>query len=250
MSGLVKERQQRRRAAGLTRREVVVLVLVFVIVGLIAIPLFFKQQEGSARLISLNNLQQWGIAFNLFLIENDNRLPQVGLDLGGEPNLFAWYNALPVYLSQKPLFELAGTGLPRPGQPGIWMDPAARPDEFNGAGEFWFSYAMNRWLQPDPKRPSYKIYEIADPGATVFLVETASRQPGVLPGESRFRHRHPRTGEPAAQVLFCDGHAAAVTRSELVEVPAIDDPDQPLAPITWIPFFRAPRPQTEIGAMP
>ncbi len=232
-------------AAGVTRREVIFVILLVVVVGLIAMPLLFKQREGNARLASLNNLQQWGIAFNLYLIENDNRLPQVGMDLDGEPNVFAWYNALPVYLSQRSLSEMTPAERPRPGEVGLWMNPAVKAADFSGAGEYWFAYGMNRWLQPDPKRSSYKIYEIADPGATVFLVETASHEPGVLPPDVLFRHVHPRTGERAAQVLFCDGHAAAVGRAELVEAPGLDDPEQPLAPTTWIPFYRAPRPKLE-----
>ncbi|GAB4240604.1 MAG: hypothetical protein OHK005_02890 [Candidatus Methylacidiphilales bacterium] len=217
-------------------------VALVIIVGLIAVPLLFKQRETNARLISLNNLQQWGIALNLYLIENDNRLPQIGMNLDGEPNLFAWYNALPVYLSQQPLSDMPAAARPQPGQNSLWMDPAVQAKDFSGSGEFWFAYGMNRWLQPNPGRPSYKIYEIADPGATVFLAETASHEPGILPSEVRFRHQHSQTGKSVAQVLFCDGHAAAVGRAELVEAPGIDDPEQPLAPITWIPFYRAPRP--------
>ncbi|MFQ3671948.1 MAG: hypothetical protein SNJ84_10890 [Verrucomicrobiia bacterium] len=243
MSGHDNRRRRRRQEGGITRREVVVVVLLLVVVGLIAVPMLIKQREGNARLASLNNLQQWGIAFNLFLIENDNRLPQVGMEMTGEPNLFAWYNALPVYLSQRPLGEMAAEERPRPGRVGLWKDPAAREADFGSPGDFWFAYGMNRWLQPDPARASYKIYEIADPGATVFLAETASRTPGIFPPDVRFRHVHPRSGEQAAQVLFCDGHAAAVGRRDLVEAPGLDDPQQPLAPITWIPFFQAPRPK-------
>lgn len=242
---MLKPRRQDWRigsANGLTRREVVVVVALVIIVGLIAVPLLFKQRETNARLISLNNLQQWGIALNLYLIENENRLPQVGMKLDGEPNLFAWYNALPVYLSQQPLSDVPAAARPQPGQNSLWMDPAVRAKDFSGSGEFWFAYGMNRWLQPNPSRPSYKIYEIADPGATVFLAETASHEPGILPPDVRFRHQHSQTGKLVAHVLFCDGHAVAVSRADLVEAPGLDDPEQPLAPITWIPFYRAPRP--------
>lgn len=231
-----------RAQAGFSRREIGVVIALVVIVGAIGAPLLLKQKEGNARLTSLNNLQQWGIALNLYLIENDNRLPHVGMKMDGEPNLFAWYNAMPVYLSQRPYSEQNASDRPAPGKTSLWMDPAAKKSDFPEAGPGWFSYAMNRWLQPDEEKPSYKIYEIADPGGTVFLVETALNVPGALPRDARFRHAHPRTGEPAAQVLFCDGHAAAVSKKDLLDRPGIDDPEQGLGAVNWIPFYRAPRP--------
>lgn len=227
----------------ISTREIVIITVLILGVAFVAIPYYFNQKSDAKRVASANNLQQWGIALNLYLIENGSRLPQAGLPLDGAVNHFAWYNALPLYISQKPYSEIEPDQRPAPGQISLWIDPSTDSDEAPPAGDPFFTYAMNRWLQPKLNEPSYKTFDLADPSSVVFLAETASASPAITSTEASFRYDLPGKKEKAAHVLFCDGHVELVGQSELAEAPHSNDPQQPMGKINWIPFYQAPKPE-------
>lgn len=228
---------------GFTRREVVVVITLVVLAVAVALPLYQGQKAAARQQASANNLMQWGIALNLFLIENKNQLPAVGPVPGAAKDPYAWYNALPLYLSQKPLQDLPEESRPRPGQVSLWTDPSAELPADYTEGEYYFTYAMNRWLQPKPVGLAYKVYELADPGGTVFLTEVAGRDPGAMPADAAFRYVTGKPKKPAAHVLFCDGHVELVDREVLSDRSGANDPEVPLLEVNWVPFYMAPRPQ-------
>lgn len=177
-----------------------------------------KHASGAA---SARNLQQWGIALNLYLIDNENQLPEVGAAPIAATQEKAWYDALPPYLSQAPLADLPPGQRPRPGVPSLWIDPSLKAVRIWDADLYYFDYAMNHALQPQANVRSFKINEINYPGNVIFLTEVNGNDPFVTPDTAVFRHGN-RPGSPAslAIVLFCDGHAAPVTRAVLVDDPA------------------------------
>jgi len=186
----------------------VLLALAFVLLAVLG-----RQKAASARIASARNLQQWGIALNLFLIENDNQLPGVGKSpvTSGQAN--AWFNALPLYLSEKPLADIPPGGRPRPGVPSLWVRPGTRPVKIWDPQLFYFSYGMNRNLQPVEGTRSFRINEIPFPGSVIFLVPIDGYSPDAGPEDLAF----PRTGAAEAQILFCDGHVAGVPRAKLLD---------------------------------
>lgn len=224
--------------AGLTRNEWLAILSLIVILFGVAWPYFHHVSESSKRSSSAANLQQWGIALNLYLTENDNKLPETGgLPIRVEDKL-AWYNSLPIYLSQTPISELAQW--PPAGEPSLWVDPSLKKTKRE---EKRFSYGMNAWLQPDQTRSSYKIYDLEDPSRVVFLTETAGTSPRIGVQDVAFRHgKKPPHPEAKAHVLFCDGHVELVSQKELKDNPSAQDPQAPLARVTWIPFYEAKSP--------
>ncbi len=185
-------------------------------------PLFQRFDAGAARARSVDNLLQWGIALNLYLADNMDHLPEVGGDLPS-PNLpQAWYNSLPEYLSLEPLTARTEKRRPKPGMRSIWVDPFATEREARqNWGDFFFSYGMNFWLQPDPKSRPHRIQELTDPSLTIFMTTTTGARPGVEPRTAVFRVG-PKGGgakknAPSAEapVLFTDGHVEWKTRSEI-----------------------------------
>lgn len=213
---------------------IVIMVLFTLVVGVV-IPYYKMTGEAADRKASESNLQQWGIALNMYMVEHDSRLPETGKEVDPE-NAEAWYNSLPLYLSRKPLNELEPGELPEPGMPSLWMDPAVKSSDKHSY--YFFSYAMNRWLQPDPEVRPCRIYEIENPTRVVFMTETASASPSILPGDVRFRH-----GRNEAHVLFADGHVERVARAVLVDNPtAVDPTSEKMAKVSWVPFFKAPAP--------
>ncbi len=202
-------------------REILLALTVGVLlVVFIAVWLLNRGSDASGA-DSARNLQQWGIALNLYLIDNENQLPETGeLPIEASQGK-AWYNALPPYLSQTPLADLAPDDRPRPGVPSLWIDPSLKPVRAWDSSTYYFNYAMNQALQPQAGVRSFKINELNYPGNVVFLAEVNGFDPMVTPDTVTFRHGSKKNSPTAiANILFCDGHVAPVTRAILLDDPA------------------------------
>ena len=197
-------------------------ILLTIVVGLLLIAAAAAWLIGRGKDVSGNacarNLQQWGIALNLYLIDNENQLPETGSTPVEATQMKAWYNALPPYLSQTPLADLAPNVRPRPGVPSLWIDPSLKAVRTWDTETFYFNYAMNRALQPQASMRSFKINELNYPGNVIFITEVDGFEPDVTPDTVVFRHDgRPNSPTATANVLFCDGHVAPVSRAVLVD---------------------------------
>ena len=195
--------------------RVSVSAVVLLVLGLVLVAVLGRQKETATRVADARNLQQWGIALNLCLIENDNQLPEVGRTPVTPAQTQAWFNALPLYLSEKPLAEIPPGDRPRPGVPSLWVRPGTKPVKIWDPEVFFFSYGMNRSLQPVEGTRSFRITEISFPGSVIFLAPTDGYSPGAGPGDVVF----PKIG--TAHILFCDGHVQSVPRAKLLDPAAL-----------------------------
>lgn len=203
-------------------REILLSVAVGLLLIVAAAMWFMGRNKDASGAASARNLQQWGIALNLYLIDNENQLPETGSAPVDASQTKAWYNALPPYLSQTPLTELPPDQRPRPGVPSLWIDPSLKPVRIWNTDTFFFDYAMNHALQPQAGVRSFKINELNYPGNVVFITEVNGDDPSVTPDTVVFRHGNRPSGPTGiANVLFCDGHVAPVTRAVLVDDPAV-----------------------------
>lgn len=230
---------------GFTTTEMVVALVVAGVALILAVAYFRSQGASRAREITRNNLRQWGIALNLYLIDSRNTFPLAGArDQLDKEN--AWYNALPPYLSQPGLQELAQgspDGRPRIGKPSLWINPAAKEPQPPEPGEIPFTYGMNAWLSSTPKGYC-RIYDLPNPMAVAFLAEVESYAPNVTAQDvaSRFGSSNPDSPDAVAHFLFTDGHVEAVPRSVFAAESASDNKSPP-AKFTWVPFPGAPAPK-------
>jgi len=175
------------------------------------------QRTRSESAAAARNLQQWGIALNLYLIENGNQLPEVGRTPVTDPQPRAWFNALPPYISEAPLADLQPGERPRPGVPSLWIRPGTKPVKIWDPGVYYFSYGMNAALQPDPEIRSFRIYEINFPANVVFLAPIDDYSPAAVPGNVVFS----KGRDAAAHILFCDGHVQSLPRTNLLAPAAL-----------------------------
>lgn len=175
------------------------------------------QKTRSESVAAARNLQQWGIALNLYLIENGNQLPEVGGTPVTESQPRAWFNALPPYISEAPLAGLPPGGRPRPGGPSLWIRPGTKPVKIWDPVVYYFNYGMNASLQPDAGVRSFRIYEINFPANVVFLAPIDDYSPAAVPANVVFS----KGRDAAAHILFCDGHVQAVPRSSLLAPAAL-----------------------------
>lgn len=233
----------RRRISGITRNELVIgITVLFILLGMF-IPWLLGQKKRSLEAGSLQNLQQWGIALNLYLIENQSTLPTVGSKPPVNEDTSAWFNSLPTYLMLPQLTQLPPEKRPRPGKPSLWIDPFDFAETTVPADGFYFSYGMNRWLQPVANYRPYKIHEIENPAATVFLAEVSGDSPGALPAQVVFRRGTTTGPEAHTAVLFCDGHVGLQSRAALVNDPRAVDPAISKQDPTWVPRVNAAAPE-------
>jgi len=218
----------------ITMREIVVAVAILAVLAVLITVVCLKNAAEARRIASARNLQQWGIALNLDLIDNENQLPEIGHEPISEEQKKAWYNALPPYISQTPLAELPPGKRPRPGVPSLWIDPTAKPVRVWDDDVFFFNYGMNKFLQPVEGTRSFRIYEINNPANVVFMAETEGYSPAIGPDEVAFRHGG-KVGSPKAEahVLFCDGHVQFVTRQRLVDDPSVRSAASAETGISW-----------------
>jgi prepilin-type processing-associated H-X9-DG protein len=180
--------------------------------GLVLYAVLGAQNEETNRIASVHNLQQWGIALNLYLIENDNQLPEVGETPVTTAQTKAWFNALPPGLSEKPLAEIPPGERPRPGVPSLWIRPGTKPVKIWDPEVFLFTYGMNRNLQPVRGARSFRINEVNFPANVVFLAPINGYAPDAGPEDVVF----PKSKTSAAQILFCDGHVQRVPPEKLL----------------------------------
>ncbi len=219
----------------------ILIAITLVVAALYFIPPLFRRFDSKAALTaSAANLAQWGIALNLHLADNNDRLPEVGGGLPDPERPLAWYNSLPVYLSLEPLTKLPPAERPKPGMKILWVDPQATESEAKRTwGDYFFCYGMNYWLQPIPEEAPPRIYILTDPSSTLFLTQTAGPRPGIAPADVQFRSGDKKSPETAVPVLFTDGHVAMRTRRQLT------DSSIPDYAALWLPFADAPNPDYE-----
>jgi prepilin-type processing-associated H-X9-DG protein len=228
-----------KRESGFSATEWVVLLTLLVIGILIVVPVYVSHAEKTARQASRNNLLQWGIALNLYLIEHRNELPHPGSNNPSPDEELAWYNALPLYLSQPPLTEIESN--PQALKQ-LWTNPSAPEQPLAQNNRYFFYYGMNLWLKPAGENP-LRIYDIEDPTATVFMTEIYTNSPHALPDRVDYRFGKPLpSGEAIAHVLFCDGHVEPVTKTQLSDNPDAYNPQGKITFPTWVPYYNAPKP--------
>ncbi len=208
-------------------------------VGLAAVatllPAYLSVQGRARTIAGAQNLQQWGIALNLHLMDNANQLPEVGSASIDPTQAKAWYNSLPEYVSQPALAAIPVGQRPRPGEKSLWMDPASKALRAIPAESFYFNYGMNKFLQPTEQDRAVRFTELPNPGRVVFMTRVAGYTPWVIPDDVVFPAAVPDTAyaHVATPVLFCDGHAELVSRQDLVSDPKALEATPPADGVSW-----------------
>lgn len=199
------------------QKQILLAAGILAILGLVLAFVFSAQKQQAREAMALRTLQQWGIALNLYLIDHGHVLPDVGTTPVEDAPEQSWFNALPPYLSRTPLSKLPPGERPRPGQASFWVSPASPQQRFWDENEFYFGYAMNAALQPDPKLRPFKISELDVPGRVIFMGETSGFSPALTPESLRTFWGPGSPGSPRsrANILFADGHVELVGRATL-----------------------------------
>jgi prepilin-type N-terminal cleavage/methylation domain-containing protein/prepilin-type processing-associated H-X9-DG protein len=121
-------KMKNKKAYGFTLIELLVVIAIIAILAALLLPALAKAKEKSRRTICLNNLKQWGLSQSMYLDDYNQTFPTTKIPTGtpggvggyNEDNplwsdlwafyyqnppqgMGAWFNALPPYVSSKPL---------------------------------------------------------------------------------------------------------------------------------------------------
>jgi len=199
--------------------ELLVVIAIIAILAAMLLPALAKAKQKAQQASCLSSMRQWGLSVQMYAGDNSDRIPFDGMPTGGSyPNPtsqayandgtpddpYAWFNALPPLLGEKPLTtynQQAGASkykwppwnfsppAPYLAASKIWECPAAYMSDASqqlvvasGGGTGYFSYAMNSDLARSATSTANnkdsrgwvaqpKITSLKNPSATVFMFD-------------------------------------------------------------------------------
>ncbi len=275
---------------GFTLIELLVVIAIIAILAAMLLPALSKAKAKAQQIGSLNNMKQWALAQTLYVDDFNQILPMTKIPTGtpgfsgseDTPNWLdltsveflnrqngtsygrdAWFNALPTYIHNDPLYMIAVKGTDAmksfySGKNIFWcptaasqpLDPSISQSQ-QVADRALFSYGINsKRVDPDAadKRP-LKLTSIRNPSITVAFSENRMRTDDTPyfgdPAKAqtlgspqcyttRFSGRHNKMGN----ISFDDGHAAGF-KYDYVVLPQngngklAADPGRPDISWTW-----------------
>lgn len=179
------------RTNAFTLIELLVVISIIALLIAILLPVLGSARATSRNGQCMSNLKQWGIALEVYKVENDSLLPKPQHESGGsakdDPSMEMWYNALPVLIDAGKYTDIYdGTKTKEFTNANIWWCPQAR-EEF-GVGGFTnsgnaFDYAFNTVIDgtgsygPKPPSGQRRINSdlITETSKTLAITEPSSR---------------------------------------------------------------------------
>ena len=246
---------KRNAQRGFTLIELLVVIAIIAILAAKLLPALAKAKEKGNRIACISNLRQWGLALDMYLDDNQQIFPDLSIanNTPGAPGGYdqdniswndlanfaaagygnsAWFNALPPYVSQKPLWQYAASPTNFVNGHNVFTCPTARflaSDQVSTDGQtismnplvrVAFSYGINFKGTNGvvPAGSPFKATMVLHPSAFVFFSDVRANS-GETPfyganplndlGAARGSLNHLSSRHNAgANLTFLDGHAA------------------------------------------
>jgi prepilin-type N-terminal cleavage/methylation domain-containing protein/prepilin-type processing-associated H-X9-DG protein len=180
--------------------ELLVVIAIIAILAAMLLPSLSKAKEKTRTTVCLNNLKQWGLATQIFAVNNNDRLPKDGSPNGNSVNE-GWYIDLPQVLGQPTYQEMpwrtnAAADLGRT----IWICPS---NQRRSNSNNLFHYCLNQHVNAIGSGNQVHLSSLPNVSATVWLFDN-----GKLAGVAQQNNVHSNLHSAGANFTFLDGHSA------------------------------------------
>ena len=188
-----------RRRCGVTLIEILVVAAILSLLFALLSPALSKAMGAAKKAQCLSHLKQWGIATQLYALENDDFLPQDGSP-NGRATRFGWYVNLPDMIGLPRYYELPWRTNPAIALPKtVWLCPA---NKRRSNGTNLFHYCLNRLVNGSGSGNHVKLSALSSPHSLVWLFDNGKKAP-----VAKQNNVHPNLHSNGANFLFLDGHA-------------------------------------------
>jgi len=187
--------------------ELLVVIAIIALVAALLLPALHRARARVRSLVCLNHLRQWGLATQLYALDNHDFLPDNGAPNGISVN-GGWYVDLPRVLGIKPYREMPWRTNPAAAlDQSIWICPA-NPNRSNTNN--LFHYCLNEHINGTGvnNRP-IRISAIPRIAQVVWLFDNGKRA-----AVAQQNNVHTNLHQAGAQFTFLDGHAARFRNTE------------------------------------
>ena len=194
------------RTRAFTLIELLVVIAIIAILAALLLPALSGGKEKANAASCLNNLKQWGLATQIFAVDNNDYLPRDGTPNGTSVNE-GWYIDLPRVLGLPTYREMAWrTNASIETGRSIWICPS---NNRRSNGNNLFHYCLNEHVNASGTGNQVKLAAISQPVHTVWLFDN-----GKLAGVAQQNNVHTNLHSSGAQFALLDGHTKRFKNTE------------------------------------
>jgi prepilin-type N-terminal cleavage/methylation domain-containing protein/prepilin-type processing-associated H-X9-DG protein len=190
----------KKSSRAFTLIELLVVIAIIAILAALLLPSLARAKQAAKTTVCRSNLRQWGLATQLFVVDNDDFLPQDGTpNPGNSSTNVGWYIDLPKQMDLPRYHDMlwrTNASI----QPGnvVWICPA---NTRRSNGNNLFHYCLNENVNGLGGGNQVTLSSISKPVATVWLFDSKN-----LPAVGTPNYIHTNLHSRGANIVFLDGH--------------------------------------------